>query len=190
MALDRPRPRSRPRRGALTLALLLLPVSIAGLRADDGAGTPSKPRRPDLTDPVLCLSARGFRDFVPREVPELTRDEKLQIYYEPFNYTIIRVEEGKGDDARVSYRAHLTQDARLRKAGESRVLQEHREAIDYQPESEHPPVSTFMLYLAELKQFPPGDYEVDLVLRDELAEGRPETKRTVAFSVVRTPGGR
>jgi len=81
--------------------------------ADD---PPTPPRRPDMTDPVICLIVRGFRDLdaFDEPTPSLSRDEKLQIYYEPFNYLIAR----EADDG--PYRAHLVQDIRIRRAGMSR----------------------------------------------------------------------
>lgn len=162
--------------------LVLAPLAIVSADAPDDQDEPPvkspAPSRPDLTDPILCLSVRGFREFVPREKTEISRDEKLHVYYEPFNYLIARNTEGK------TYRAHLSQDVRIRKAGSDRVLQERRAIVDYDPESSDPPTSFYMLMILELKQYPLGSYEADLVLRDELAEGKPETIRTIAFQVV------
>jgi hypothetical protein len=162
-------------------AFLLVFLSIS--MADDPPTARTPPRRPDLTDPIVCLSVRGFREYVPRDEPELTRDEKLQVYYEPFNFTIVRQQDGP------RFRAHLTQDIRIRKAGSERPLQERRGVIDYSPESDDPPTSFYMFTTLELKQLPAGSYELDLILRDELAEGKrkPETVQTVPFRVVSSP---
>jgi hypothetical protein len=163
------------------LALLLGSISMAGSPVDDPEAPMAPPRRPDLTDPIVCHSVRGFREFVPRDEPELTRDEKLQVYYEPFNFTIVRQKDGP------RFRAHLTQDIRIRRAGADRPLQERKGVIDYSPESDDPPSSFYMFTTLELKQLPAGSYVLDLILRDELGQDKPETVQTVPFRVVSAP---
>src|SRR5690606_34924831 len=77
------------------LALLAILAPAIGPVAGQEEAKPRPPSRPDLTDPVVCLTVEGFRNLVARDEPELTRDEKLQIYYEPFNYVIVR-DAGEG----------------------------------------------------------------------------------------------
>ena len=136
--------------------------------------------RPDLTDPVICEDIRGFRDFEPRDRPTLHPDEKLQIYYEPFNYTIVR--DGKDGH----YRAHLVEDAQLRRAGSKRVLYTLEEIVEYEPEADVPPSSCYLETTISLKEIPSGSFELDLVLRDALADGEAVRKVTVPFRVDRT----
>ncbi|WP_169976011.1 hypothetical protein [Tautonia rosea] len=170
----------RPPIALLALLLLGLAGPIApslGLQTDDDKA-PTKPRRPDLTDPVICLNVRGFRNFIPRDEPILTPDQKLEIYYEPFNFLILR------DAASGLYRAHLVQDVHIRRAGSTRRLQSLPAAIDYSPESEEPPTSLYLHTTVSLKELPPGAYEIDLVLRDRLGDGPSETLHTLTFQVV------
>ena len=145
---------------------------------------PDRPRpvvaRPDLTDPVICDAIRGFRDFEPRDRPTLQPDEKLQIYYEPFNYTIAR--DGKDGQ----YHAHLVEDAKLRRAGSDRVLFTLVQVVEYEPEADEPPSSCYLATAISLKEIPDGSFELDLVLRDALAEGKAIRKVTVPFRVDRT----
>lgn len=171
-----------PRRSLAVSALILAIVAGSSLTsADDEATTP--PRRPDMTDPAICLIVRGFRDFdaFDEPVPTLSRDEKLQIYYEPFNYLIVR----DSDDG--PYRAHLVQDIRIRRTGNPRTLQSEKGVIDYAPRSNDPPSATYLHTTLSLKEFPPGEYEIDVILHDRLAEDSAESVRTLPFRV--TPVG-
>jgi hypothetical protein len=177
MARSTPRPRIAPL--ALLISLLLGGAMAPSLAStSDEKEDPTRPRRPDLTDPVICLNVRGFRDFVPRDEPILTPDQKLEVYYEPFNFLILR------DPDRGLYRAHLVQDVHIRRAGNPRRLQSLPAAIDYAPRSKEPPTSLYLHTTVSLKELPPGPSEVDLVLRDRLGDGPAETTRTLSFRVV------
>lgn len=173
-----------PRRSLAIAALLSAIVAVpSSTMADD---SPKTPRRPDMTDPVICLIVRGFRDLEPFDepTPSLSRDEKLQIYYEPFNYLIAR---GPDDGP---YHAHLVQDVRIRKAGNTRPLYSEKGVIDYSPRSDDPPTSTYLHTTLSLKEIPPGDYEVDVILHDRLADTPAEAVRTLPFRVVNPTAGR
>ena len=174
--------RTMPRLGAALALVVPLIVSAAAATTEDPKPSP-RAQRPDLTDPIVCLSIRGFRDYEPRDEPALRADEKLQIYYEPFNYLIVR----DGPDA--PYRAHLSEDVRLRRKGGDRVLSRIDSIVDYQPEESEPPTPLFMATTISVKELPPGDYELDLILRDELAEGAPTVERTISFRIRRADEG-
>ncbi|WP_152051387.1 hypothetical protein [Tautonia marina] len=177
MACSTLRPRFAPL--ALVLSLMLLgPSPLSFGSTPDEEEAPTKPRRPDLTDPVICLNVRGFRDFIPRDEPILTPDQKLEVYYEPFNFLILR------DADRGRYRAHLVEDVHIRRAGSPRRIQSLPAAIDYSPRSEEPPTALYLHTTISLKDLPPGSYELDLVLRDRLGDGPSETTHTLSFQVV------
>lgn len=144
----------------------------------DGSGEGPRKGRLDLTDPVVCASIVGFRNFEERDDAAYSPDEKLVIYYEPINFLIVRDGPGK------PYRADLVQGIRVRRKGSDRVLHRIDEMVEYRPEAPEPPSAIFLSNTISLKGLPPGEYEVDLVLRDRLAEGEPPAERTVPFRVV------
>ena len=77
-----------------------------------------------MTPAVACSSIKGFGDYVPLEEAVLTRDDKLQLYYEPSGYLYETV--GK------EYRVHFTQDARLHRRGQKAVLQSKEKILELQ----------------------------------------------------------
>jgi len=126
---------------------------------EDGSG------RLDVTDPVVCETIRGFRDYDVREETKLTADEKLYIYLEPFNHLIRRDPETK------RYRADLVIDAHLREHGSERVLRRFEELVTYAPEQDDPPSAIFLGAIVSLLDIP-------------LCEEEPTVSRVVRFQVV------
>jgi hypothetical protein len=136
----------------------------------------------DTTNPVVCTHIRAFRDYDERDPVELTADEKLVVYFEPLNYTIARDKTGE------LFRAHLVIDALLRRKGQKKKLWSEEKMINYLPEAADPPSALYLSSSVGLKNLSPGEYEVDLTLKDGLAPDRKPITRTISFRVVPGPG--
>jgi len=139
---------------------------------EDGSG------RLNVTDPVVCETIRGFRDYDVREDTKLAEDEKLYVYVEPLNYLIRRDPETK------RYRADLRIGAKLREHGSERVLRHFENLLTYAPEDEEPPTAIFLGAIVSLLEIPKGDYDLELIVTDRLCEAEPTISRVVRFQVV------
>lgn len=124
---------------------------------------------------VVCESIDGYEAYEPLPNAELTSDEKLLVYYRPEGYkTVFR--DG-------SYQAHFTQDAQIRKFGEKAVIRQKKKLLDYNPKNQYPPQNIYLRNTVSLKGLPPGDYELLIILHDELAKHAIATQ-AVKFRVV------
>lgn len=169
-------------------AVLALPCVLAAcLFAADGSRrksdpAPSSSKQPATADDalgmskgVVCRTIDGYEDYTPLPGAAQTSEEKLLVYYRPLRF---RVEKnGK------LYRAHLTQDGRLRRKGQKAVIYSRTKMLEYEPKSEWPFDHCYLRSLVSLKGLKPGEYEFDIILHDELAKGATATQ-TVAFRVV------
>lgn len=140
--------------------------------ADEPGANPLK-----VPDPVVCSTIEGFRNFEKRDPPELTKDEKLLVYYEPRGYAVVR----DGDVSKI----HLTQDAKVYRRGEPKPLWGKTDMVVYKVETRERPGQVFMRNTIEVKQLKPGDYELEILLRDRLADASaPRVAQRVGFRVV------
>ena len=71
----------------------------------------------------------------------------------------------------------------IRKRGQKEVLLEKLKMYEYKPRSEQPPRLLYMKNAISLKGLPPGDYDLTLILRDEIAKG-PAAKQVVKFRII------
>lgn len=154
-----------------TLALALATALAAGT-----ATAQEKTRgRFSMSKGVACKKIEGFRKYQPLRPVALTRDDKLLVYYEPRNFASEKVDGG--------YRAHLVQDGRIRRKDQKKVLRREDKAIDLSPKADEPITTIYMYTNASLKGLEPGEYELDIILHDEVNDGATATQ-TVAFRVV------
>lgn len=154
----------------LIASLTLLPLAFA----DDPDGAFDDEL--SIHDAVVCESVNGYRDYVQRDPPELTRDEKLLLYYEIDNAAY----EKEGG----TYRVNLLQDARIYRKGKKNAVWKKDAMARYNGKSEMPPDGIYMMNTIELKRLEPGVYEVEIVLHDKLGGGEPVTER-LEFTVIR-----
>jgi hypothetical protein len=181
--------------GALASALLLAVFSVAGGPAempqsddrksgsaatdrtsDDGRSADQASENPlRMSRGVVCRDIDGFEAYDPLPGAALTSDEKLLVYYRPAGYTTALIDG--------YYRAHFTQDAQVRKRGEKAVLRHKKNLLDYYPRSEYPPQNIYLRNTISLKGLAPGDYDLTIILRDELAKG-PPAMQVVKFRVI------
>ena len=150
--------------------LLAVVVGLLVTAADD----PDKPKL-SMSPAVACAKIKGFGDYVALDEPVLTRDDKLQVYYEPsgFAYELVGKE----------YRVHLTQEGRVHRRGQKAVLMSKEKLLDYQGRSKTPPVdNVYLSNTVALKSLPPGEYDFEILLRDELGKG-PVASQLLKFRV-------
>lgn len=157
---------------ALIATLSILPRSRAEDPGDEDDG------RFGLTRPIACKEIRGYEDYEPLKAVELTSEDKLLVYYRPLHFK----SEKKGK----VYEARLSQDGRIRRKGEKSVLYA-KKYLDYRPTKDgEPPSSLYIRNMVGLKGLKPGEYEFDIILKDEVSQSAPAT-RSIAFKVVPTP---
>lgn len=161
---------------AATLARWLLLASL-GLAAPAQDSEPAKEGSLQIEGAVVCREIEGYDDYEPLSDAVLTSDEKLLVYYLPKKYRIVP----KGDE----FAAHFTQDGQVRAAGKKKVLLRKADLLDYEAVSRRRPEPLYIRNTFSLKGLPPGDYEYDMILRDENApkDEKPATA-TVKFRVV------
>lgn len=159
------------------LAIGVLALAAWGGEGDDDGSF-------GLTAPVACREINGYEDYVVLPGAALTADEKLLVYYRPVHYKSARV-DGK-------YEVHLTQDGRVRRRGSKAVLWSKPRLLDYKVRTDTPPQLIYLRNTIALKGLKPGEYELDVVLRDEVGQSAPAV-RSLPFRVVPSPdptGGR
>ncbi len=132
-----------------------------------------------MTPPIACRVVHGYRDYEALTEPSLTKDEKLMVYYEPRNYAVEALDNDR-------FRAHLTQDARVRKHGQKSVIWKKEAIVTYKPEADIPPSRLYIQNTIALKGLTPGAYDLEIVLHDEIAKDAIAT-RTLEFHVVKAP---
>ncbi|MDG3003971.1 hypothetical protein [Paludisphaera mucosa] len=162
---------------ASTLARWMILAGLAVVTAPVAAQVQERPKaatEPEMSlrieGQVVCQSIEGYEDYEERPEAEQTSDEKLLVYFRPKNYAIVR----KGED----YAAHFTQDGQIRALGKKKVLLRKEKLLDYEAVSKTPPRNLYISNTFSLKGLPPGEYEYDMILRDENLE-----KATVTASV-------
>jgi len=181
--------------GALCVGFLLPAVSPArgSLETTQADRQKSRPAaidrkdqdsRPAADDPesglkmsrgIVCRSIDGYEVYEPLPDAALTSDEKLLVYYRPVGYKSVLVDG--------LYEAHFTQDAQIRKRGEKAVLRQKQKLLDYKPRNASPPQYVYLRNTISLKGLPPGDYDLTIVLRDEVAKC-PAATQVVKFRVI------
>ena len=124
---------------------------------------------------VVCRSIDGYESYEPLPDAALTSDEKLLVYYRPVRYKT-NVVDGR-------YQAHLTQDAQIRKHGEKAVLRQKLKILDYKPTIPFPPQLIYLRNTISLKGLRPGDYDLTIILHDEIAKSSAVTQ-VVKFRVI------
>jgi hypothetical protein len=128
-----------------------------------------------MTAGVVCRSITGYEDYEPLPEGEQTAEEKLLVYFRPTGHRIERVDD--------FYQAHLVPDFQIRKRGEKAVLRQKLKFYEYKPKSAEPPRSIYMKNVIALKGLPPGDYNLTIILHDEIAKGPPATQ-VVKFRII------
>ena len=151
--------------------LLILASSLLRL------GDPPAPKL-TMSAGVPCANVRGYRDYDPLEPAVLTKDDKLLVYYEPSGFTSKKV----GD----AYQVHLVQDGRIRRRGQKAVLLSKQKLLDYKGSNPSPPERIYLANTIALRTLAPGEYDLDIILRDELTKDD-AVSQVVEFRVKPSP---
>jgi hypothetical protein len=158
------------------------PAKSADFPAESPASSdqePSPTPRPGglrMSRAVVCRTINGYEDYEPLPDAAQTIYEKLLIYYRPLRYKI--------DLTDGYYRAHLTQDNEIRKRGDKKILRSKRKVVEYAPKTRQPLGPLYIRNMIDLKGLKPGDYELTIILHDELEKDAPPTKQVVKFKVI------
>jgi hypothetical protein len=157
-------------------------VFIGGAAASDDTNVPRDGEDSSdalrMTPAVVCESVAGFRDYVTKDVQVVTRDDKLILYFEPTGFATEKV--GR------AHRVHLTEDVRLRKHGERKVLWQKDDLLTYEPKAKTPPTALYCSNTIAVKGCEPGEYDLELILHDRIAKGAP-ARQIVRFRVKPSP---
>ena len=144
-------------------------------RADESPSAP-KPGGLRMSRAVICESIDGYEQYKPLAGAALTSEEKLLVYYRPLRYKVEFVDG--------YYHAHVTQDNEIRRRGAKKIVRQKRKVVDYEPKSKTGLGQLFMRTMISLKGLEPGDYDLTIILHDELAKDDPASRQVVKFKVV------
>jgi hypothetical protein len=124
---------------------------------------------------VICKSIDGFENFEPLPGAEQTSDEKLLVYLRADGFQTEKVDKGLG--------AHLTADGEVRKRGETGLLRQKKKMLEYKPIAASIPQLVYLKASISLKGLTPGDYDLTIILHDEIAKGAPASQ-VIKFKVI------
>ena len=124
---------------------------------------------------VVCKSIDGYENYEPLPGAAQTSDEKLLVYVRPTGFKTEKVDGG--------YQAHLAPDFEVRKSGAKSVLLQKKKMFEYKPRGTEPPYRIYLKNVISLKGLTPGDYELTIILHDEIAKGPPATQ-VIKFKVI------
>jgi len=144
-------------------------------KQNDRSEPTAKSIRLRMSQAVVCRAIDGYEQYERLPGATLTAEEKLLVYYRPLEYKTVQKDDG--------FTAHLTQDGQIRRKGEKTVLLRKKSLLDYEPKSPNPLGPIFLRNSFSLKGLAPGEYEYDIILRDENEPG-PAAVQSVKFRIV------
>ncbi len=144
-------------------------------RAVSAKKTPERDLRFDMEPGIVCKSIDGYEDYEPLPGAAQTSDEKLLVYVRPFGFQAEKNETG--------FQSHLTVDGEIRKRGGKAVLRQKKKLLEYKPQAPSPPQFIYMKCSISLKGLAPGEYDLVIILHDEIAKSAAATQ-IVKFKVI------
>lgn len=129
-----------------------------------------------LSEPVVCRTINGFRDYVKLEPAELTTFDKLLVYVEPQGFAT------RPDAEKI--RAELIQGARLRAKGSKKPIFEREELFKYDPVIESSGQQIYLGATIGFKNLKPGLYQLDLTTTDRAAQPEKRAVQTIEFRII------
>jgi hypothetical protein len=130
-----------------------------------------------VSEPIVCKSVEGLRNYVRRDPPELTTFDKLVVYVEPSGFET-RMVEGKR-------KAHFVQNGKVRPAGSKKFFFERSELTKFEPEVFGPGATFYLAASVGFKNVPPGEYVLELETVDLAAEPDRKVTQIVPFRIVK-----
>ncbi len=124
---------------------------------------------------VVCKSIDGFEKYERLVGATQTHDEKLLVYVRPLGF--------KSEKVDGAFQAHLATDCEVRKRGATAVLFQKKRIYEYKPRAQEPPQSVYLKNAFSIKGLAPGNYDLTLILHDEIAKGSPASQ-VVKFKVI------
>jgi hypothetical protein len=125
---------------------------------------------------IICKTIDGYEDYEPLPGAAQTSDEKLLVYIRPSGFQSEKLDKG--------YQAHLTLDGEVRKRGTKTILRQKKKLLDYKPVYTAPPVFVYLKHAVSLKGLVPGDYDLTIILHDEIAKGGAVATQVVKFKII------
>jgi hypothetical protein len=153
-------------------------------KADRNRTSKKKPDRDTgltLGPGIVCKSIDGFEDYEPLPGAAQTSDEKLLVYLRADGFQTQKVDKG--------VEGHLTADGEVRKHGEKAVLRQKKKLLEYKPKVTSYNQSLYLKAAISLKGLAPGEYDLTIILHDEIAEGS-SASQVINFKVIPPKGPR
>lgn len=129
-----------------------------------------------VSEPVVCKSVKGLRDFVRLDPPELTTFDKLNVYAEPSGFSTHMVDGQR--------KAKFVQNAKVRAKGTKKILFERRELYRFEPEVTTNREEFYLMASIGFKNFPPGDYTLELETIDQAAKPEQKKVQMIEFRII------
>ncbi len=143
--------------------------------ASAGTKTSARQATLEMEPGIVCKTIDGYENYEPLPDASQTADEKLLVYFRPSGFQVEKVEKG--------YQAHLTVDGEIRKRGAKPKLREKKKLIEFKPVYPNPPSFVYVKQAVSLKGLAPGEYDLTIILHDELGKGATATQ-VVRFKVI------
>jgi hypothetical protein len=141
--------------------------------------TPKKTQEEDtglsMEPGIVCKSIDGYENYEPLPDAAQTSEEKLLVYVRPLGFKTEKVDG--------AYEGHLAADFEIRKRGAKAILLQKKKMLEYKPRAERPPQFIYLKNIVSLKGLAPGDYDLTIILRDEIAKGA-ATSQVIKFKVI------
>ena len=150
----------------------VLPVPKLGELASE-----SKPTL-DMSPAVVCSRVDGLERYSPVPDATLTNADKLKVYFRPLHYKVETDLKNKSP-----YRAKFVEDGRIRRKGEKTVLAKEDKLLEYDTRFDTTDYRIYLVNTVGLEDFPPGEYEFDIILHD-MIDGQATAKQSLPFRIV------
>ena len=148
--------------------------SSAAIAQDDEASLGMSPG-------IVCRSIDGYEDYEP--LPARPRRPTRSS-----SFTFAR-SASRTNSRTDSTAPHLVPDFQVRRRGEKAIIFQKKKMFEYKPKERQPVRSIYMKAIVALKdsasnkRLPPGEYDLTIILHDEIAKCPPATQ-VVKFTVI------